>query len=99
MSRKLARPPIVEVSWLDAVTYTEPCKPEDVLHASPLCARVTLGYLIVQTDEAEPILRRTILARTVDNDGELADRTVIPTGWIKGIRYVTRKRKKQEKTT
>lgn len=95
----MTHPPLVEVTWLDAVTYTETFTLKDIPEKCPLAKRTTSGYLVAQTEDG-----RTLIAHTSDPDAtepaesEGSDVTVIPTGWVQSIRYRTRKpRKRKEK--
>lgn len=84
------RPPLVEVVWLDAVTYTEQWSLEDVPRRAVLAERRTAGYLL--HDDLNGLL---VLAGTFDPGPEagVADVTVIPRAWVKDVKGRGRRRK------
>jgi hypothetical protein len=92
-------PPLVEVVWKDAVTYAEAMPIKSVLEKAPLATRTTSGYLIAAgTEDGRTIIAHTSDATANPEDSEVADITVIPTGWVQSIRYHRGKpRTKKEK--
>jgi hypothetical protein len=78
--------PLVEVTWLDAYTHMGEMALADVPAKAVLGQRRTSGYLLY-----EDLDGRTIVAHTIDADG-VADVTVIPHAWVRGIKYRRRKR-------
>lgn len=93
------KPSLVAVEWIDATGYDNLNGPlGEILETAQLALRETTGLLLYQDDH------RTILAHDCDKPlpgvGEHEHRygniTVLPTGWIRKVRYVERKGKKQE---
>jgi hypothetical protein len=86
--------PLVEIDWLDAITYTTCHAFEDIEKECPLAMRHTSGYLLHERTEDG----RTIVLHTVDDVTPTepkpsgADITVIPADWVKRIKYVRRPR-------
>ncbi len=96
------KPSLVEVEWLDAITYPVEHKIGDVLRECPLGARCTSGYLLHEkTDDGRTILAHTIDWNATNQEFDGADFTVIPSGWVTDIKHVRRPRgqKRKAKTT
>ena len=91
--------PLVEIEWLDAITYSAYREFEVIEKQCPLATRHTSGYLLHEkTDDG-----RTIVVHTVDDvtasepEPGGCDVTVIPAGWVKRIKYVRRPRGQKRK--
>jgi hypothetical protein len=91
---KPIKPPLVEVSWIDAKSSGDSIALKDVTPEHPtlqLLHRVSCGYLVLQTED------RVVLASDFDpneNPPEVGEFTIIPKGWVTAIkRYGGRKPK------
>lgn len=89
------KPPVVEVEWIDACNRSDDAIPVDeAMTRLNLVTRKTVGYLAGQNDS------KLVLAKDfdpADNENEkdtLGNFTVIPSGWVKSIKYVTRRPRK-----
>jgi hypothetical protein len=89
----MKKPPLVQVTWLDACFYSRTFK-HDELHLAPLATRHTSGYLVHQ-DEKETKLAQTL---DKDDDGRWESDGVftIPTGWITKVSKTATKRRKKD---
>lgn len=94
---KHRRLPLVEVTWLDACTYSEQWSLNEVLTRAKLVERRSVGYLLAEDHEGLTIIAGTYdPSPTVENVG-VADITVIPKQWVKAMkgRYKRQKGKKK----
>lgn len=83
--------PLVEIAWLDACTYQGEYDVDEAVRACVLTARTTSGYLIHEGTDV------ILVAHTRDKDGQVADVSVIPTGWVKSVQPVRKPRTKKVK--
>jgi hypothetical protein len=85
-------PPLVEITWLDAVTRTEAMAISDVPRQAVLAERVTSGYLLHENLDGRLILAHTYdVAGSGEHEDSVADVTVIPFGWVQRIRRRSRR--------
>lgn len=89
----MKKPPLVEVTWVDAKTNGEDIKLSQVEEKCVLVTRITAGYLVCHNPE------KVVVAQSYDGplgeeEAEVADTITLPTGWVKKIRYVERRGKK-----
>lgn len=93
----MKRPPLVEITWLDAVTRTEAMTLSDVPKQATLAERVTSGYLLHENLDGRLILAHTYdEAHTGEHEDSVADVTVIPHGWVKKIHRSNRRTRAKE---
>jgi len=97
MSRRM-KLPLVEVEWLDAMTHTEMWALSDVEEKAQLTRRITSGYLIAETEDGRTIIAHTSdPAEKGDTEDYVTDVTVIPTGWVQGVKYIKGKPPKKRR--
>lgn len=94
MPRK-RKPLLVEIVWVDAITYTSTMELRAVLERAQLVTRTTSGYLLHEKTD-DPDFPRLIVAHTYDGE-DVTDVTVIPHGWVKQIKHRRNGRKKGAK--
>ena len=85
----MKRPPLVEVTWVDAKTNGEDIKLSQVAEKCVLVTRITAGYL-VHNDQEKVVVAQSYDGPLGEEEAEVADTITLPTGWVKRIRYVTR---------
>lgn len=84
---------MVEIDWLDAITYSEYVEFQEIEKKCPLAMRHTSGYLLHEkTDDGRTIVVHTVDDIRGDDNPGGCDITVIPTGWVKCINYIRRPR-------
>lgn len=79
--------PLVEVVWFDACLYVTQKTLEEA-RREQLKRRTTMGYLL----EKKTKDGRTIIAGTNDGAEGVDDVLVIPSTWVKSIRYLKEKK-------
>lgn len=82
----MKHPKLVEITWADARSYYERVDWNSIATRCDLSIQKTVGYLHSQDENI------TRVAHTYDDNDEESpdgvDITVIPTGWIKSMRYL-----------
>lgn len=96
---KWKKPPLVEVTWWDAWSDLEKDGTVAGVMATHayLLKRFTVGYLVGQTDLVVVLAHDFDPPITDDAEERVSHLTVIPVGWVKNIRVVGGKGKKNGK--
>lgn len=97
----MKKPPLVELTWVDAIDRNESCLLSEVPTSryARLFTRVTSGYLVLQDEE------RTVLAYDFDppepddEEATVGKFLAIPSSLVKQVRHVRKSRSKAEKVS
>jgi hypothetical protein len=89
----MAKPALVEVEWIDAIERDESCLLSEVATSrhTQLYRRHTSGYLVHHDDERFVLAREYDPPEPDDEQATMGKFCVIPAGWVKRVRYLTRK--------
>lgn len=101
MPTKTKRPPLVEVTWLDAFVETDQVSRQKIMDEYTAVERHASGYLVYpQTDEeivaeeAKGVQGRYILAQDFDPPDDFATVTVVPAVLVTKVRRRRSQRKR-----
>lgn len=95
MTRK---PPLVEITWVDAIERDVSCKLSEVNNPkyTGLYERQTAGYLVRNDDEIVSLAREFDPPEPDDEEGTVGKFCNVPAKWVKSIKHVRGKRKPKE---
>lgn len=96
---KPAKPPLVEITWLDAIERDLSCKLSEVMHprySSPYI-RHTTGYLVRLDVEVVTLAREYDPPEPDDDEATIGKFLTVPAVLVKGIRYLGKRPRKAGK--
>lgn len=90
---KPTKPPLVEVTWVDAIERDVSCKLSEVEtgKSTALYTRLTTGYLVRCDAEVVSLTREFDPPEPDDDEATVGKFCNIPAGWVKNIRYLSKR--------